>query len=109
MLSLGYARPLEPTDLWKLENHRSAAVISKKILDSFQRRSDEAENYNVRLANGQVKPGLQRLWWSLRGKTAEREKQWREKNGVKKPSLVWAMNDSVKWWFWSSGVRRAKV
>jgi hypothetical protein len=104
MLSLGYARPLETTDLWKLQDRRSAAAISKKILTSFERRSKAADEYNTRLANGQVKPGWRKLWWTLRGNRAEREKQWREKYGLRKPSLVFAMNDSVAFWFWSAGV-----
>lgn len=105
MLTLGYARPLEPTDLWKLQDPRSAAVISEKILASFERRSEAASEYNARLINGQVKPGWRKLWWAVRGNRAEREKRWREKDGLRKPSLVWALNDSVAWWFWSAGVR----
>lgn len=29
---------------------------------------------------------------------------WREKSGRKEPSLVWAMNDAVKFWFWTAGI-----
>ncbi|KAF8579018.1 ABC transporter [Ramaria rubella] len=105
MLSLGYARPLEPTDLWKLQDRRSAAVISEKILTSFQKRTKAAEEYNARLASGEDKLRWRKLWWTLRGSNGpEREKKWREKEGLKKPSLVLAMNDSVKWFFWSAGV-----
>ena len=60
--------------------------------------------YNERLANGQVSPGIKALWWSIRGVRAEREKAWRERNGKRKASLIFAMNDSVKWRFWSAGV-----
>ena len=105
MLSLGYARPLEPTDLWKLQDRRSAVAISEKIIASFERRSEAANEYNARLANGEVNPGWRKLWWTVRGNRTEREKQWRKKDGLRKPSLVWAMNDSVAWWFWSAGVR----
>ncbi|KAG8707593.1 hypothetical protein FRC11_007314, partial [Ceratobasidium sp. 423] len=103
-LSLGYARPLEAPDLWKLQDSRSAEVMSNRILESFERRKAEAEAYNERLKNGQVGPGLRGVWWSLRGERAKREQQWREKDGLKKPSLMLAMNDSVKWWFWSGGI-----
>ncbi|KAF8519129.1 ABC transporter [Hysterangium stoloniferum] len=104
MLSLGYARPLEPTDLWKLQDRRSSAFISSKILASFQKRAKVAEGYNTKLAKGEIGPGVRKIWWSLRGNRAEREKKWREKDGRKKPSLTLAMNDSVAWWFWSAGI-----
>ena len=105
LMALGYARPLEATDLWKLQEHRSAAVIAEKISASFDARRKRANEYNARLVNGDVKPSLrQRAWWTLRGKRAEREKHWREVTGQKKPSLALAMNDSVFVWFWSSGI-----
>ncbi|CAE6453958.1 unnamed protein product, partial [Rhizoctonia solani] len=103
-LSLGYARPLEAPDLWKLQDSRSAEVMSGRILDNFARRKADADAYNERLKNGQVGPGLRGVWWSMRGQRAKREQQWREKDGLKKPSLMLAMNDSVKWWFWTGGL-----
>lgn len=106
ILSLGYARPLEPPDLWKLQDSRSAAAISDKILTSFEKRVKAADEYNAQLASGEISPGWKALWWSLSGNRAEREKTWREKTGRKKPSLTLALNDSVFWWFWSAGVRQ---
>lgn len=103
LLSLGYVRPLEAPDLYKLQDHRSSAVIADKILTSFQRRREEAEAYNVRLAKGEITPGWRALWWSLRGNRSSRERQWRETDGKKKASLALALNDSVKWWFWTGG------
>lgn len=104
LLALGYARPLEAPDLYKLQDNRGAAFIGEKITASFEKRRLAAAEYNHRLLNGDVKPGMKALWWSIRGNRAEREKKWREKDGQRKPSLVFAMNDSVKWWFWSSGI-----
>ncbi|TBU24051.1 ABC transporter [Dichomitus squalens] len=104
LMSLGYARPLEAPDLYKLQDHRASAAIAEKITKSFERRQKEAAEYNQRLANGKVSPGLKGVWWSLRGVREEREKQWREKDGRRKASLVWAMNDSIKWWFWTGGL-----
>ncbi|QRV97503.1 ABC transporter transmembrane region [Ceratobasidium sp. AG-Ba] len=103
-LSLGYARPLEAPDLWKMDHSRSAEVMSELIITSFERRKAKADAYNERLRNGEIGPGVRGVWWSLQGKRAEKEKQWREKDGLKKPSLMWAMNDSVSWWFWSGGI-----
>lgn len=104
LLSLGYARPLEGPDLWKLQPDRGAAYIAHEITSSFERRSKEAAEFNTHLANGEISPGLKGLWWSLRGNREAKEKEWREKTGKRKASLVWAMNDSVKWWFWSGGI-----
>ncbi|KAF8969223.1 ABC transporter [Flammula alnicola] len=104
LLSLGYARPLEAPDLYKLQPDRGAAYIADQIADSFVRRTKLAEEYNDRLAKGEIGPGLKGVWWSIRGHRKEKEREWREKTGRKRASLVWAMNDSVKWWFWSGGL-----
>ena len=104
LLSLGFARPLEPSDLYKLPDEYSSAEVANAILESFQRRCSEAALYNEQLENGQVGPGIRSLWWSIRGVRVEREKAWREKDGKRKASLILAMNDSVKWRFWSAGI-----
>lgn len=105
LMGLGYARPLEAPDLYKLQEHRSSSIIADKITASFEARVKAADEYNARLASGEVKPSLrQRVIWTLKRNRADREKRWREVDGKKKPSLVYAMNDSVKWWFWSSGL-----
>lgn len=39
----------------------------------------------------------------MSGDRQEKERLWREKDGKKKASLTWAINDSVKYWFWSAG------
>jgi len=105
LMTLGYARPLEASDLWKLQEHRSSEVIAELILNSFEARCRKANEYNARLANGDIKPPLTlRLLSRLRGDREKRLKRWQEKDGKKHPSLMLAMNDSVKWWFWSGGV-----
>lgn len=101
LLALGYARPLEATDLYKLQDKRSAGLIATRIDESFTRRQKAAKEYNARLAAGEISPGLRRVWWTVRGKRAEREKRWREVDGKKKASLAYAINDSIKFWFWS--------
>ncbi|KAH8995028.1 ABC transporter [Lactarius akahatsu] len=105
LMALGYARPLEASDLWKLQEHRSSEVIANVILDSFEARRKNADEYNTRLSNGEIKPPLKlRLMSALRGDGEERLRQWVEKDGRKQPSLSLAINDSVKWWFWSGGI-----
>jgi hypothetical protein len=105
LMILGYARPLEASDLWKLQDHRSAGVIAETILSSFDARRKKAEEYNARLTNGEINPPLcLRVMSWVRGDGEERLKRWREKDGKAQPSLTWAMNDAIKWWFWSGGV-----
>jgi hypothetical protein len=105
ILALGYARPLTQTDLYKLQDTRSSTVIADRIVESFERRRKAAEEYNAKLASGEIKPSFRQVvWWTLRRDRANREKQWREKDAIRKPSLVWAMNDSIKWWFWTGGI-----
>jgi hypothetical protein len=106
LLALGYARPLEAPDLYKLQDNRSAAVIAEKINNSFEARRKVAEEYNTRLASGEISAGWRKVWWTLRGNRAEHERQWREKDGRRQPSLMYAINDSVKYWFWSGGIMK---
>ena len=106
LMRLGYSRPLEATDLYKLQDDRSSGVIAEKIIRSFEERQRKAAEYNSRLADGEISPGLKGIWWSIRGQREEREKEWREKTGKKKASLAMAANDSVFWLFWSAGIFR---
>lgn len=106
LMRLGYSRPLEATDLYKLQDDRSSGVIADKIINSFEERQRKAAEYNSRLANGDISPGLKGIWWSIRGQRQEREREWREKTGKKKASLARAANDSVFWFFWSAGIFR---
>jgi len=105
-MRLGYSRPLEATDLYKLQDDRSSGVIAERITRSFKERQRKAAEYNSRLANGEISPGLKRIWWSIRGRRQELEKEWRERTGQKKPSLTLAVNDSVFWFFWTGGILR---
>lgn len=91
------------TDLYRLGDDRASAYIADRIIASFDRRHKDATEYNARLANGDVKPRWRVIWWALRGSRAAREKRWREVDGQRRASLVWAMNDSIKWWFWTGG------
>lgn len=103
LMALGYARPLEAPDLWKLQDHRSSSVISDKILRSFEARKLEADAHNSRLASGDIKPASgRRLWWRVSG-NMEKERKWLGAQ-KKRPSLSRAINDSIKAWFWWGGI-----
>jgi len=106
LMRLGYSRPLEATDLYKLQDDRSSGVIAEKIVRSFEERQKRAAEYNTRLVNGEISPGLKGIWWSIRGQRQEREREWREKTGRRKASFAFAVNDSVFWLFWSAGILR---
>lgn len=106
LLVLGYSRPLEPSDLYRLQPERSAENTSSKIMTSFEARRKAALLYNEKLANGDIGLGWRALWWNLRGNRDQREKQWRGKDGQRKGSLKLAMNDCVKRWFWIGGFLR---
>ena len=81
LMTLGYARPLEAFDLWKLRDHRCAGFIAENILSSFDARRRKADEYNAHLAKGDIKPSLSlRLMFRLRGYGEERLKRWREKD-----------------------------
>ena len=106
LMRLGYSRPLEATDLYKLQDDRSSGVIAERIIRSFEERQRKAAEYNSKLANGEISPSLKGIWWSIRGRRQEREREWRERTGKKKASLAMAANDSVFWLFWSAGILR---
>ena len=57
-MRLGYSRPLEATDLYKLQTHRASGVIAEKIARSFEERQMNVAEYNTRLTNGEISPGL---------------------------------------------------
>ena len=105
LLSLGYSRPLEASNPYVLLPERGAACAADRIEASFTRRQKVAEKYNARLARGDVDPGpLNVVLWMLNGKREEKEKRWCELGRRENVNLAWALNDSVKWWFWSGGV-----
>ncbi|KAI9000636.1 P-loop containing nucleoside triphosphate hydrolase protein [Trametes punicea] len=113
IMSLGYQRTLQATDLWKMDESRESGVLGAKLDEAWARRVQSADEWNARLAKGEIKPSLiKRAKWSmqaLRGQGTYRERraalesQWREVDGRKQPSLVWALNDVFGRDFWFGG------
>ncbi|KAH9856552.1 ABC protein [Lenzites betulinus] len=113
IMSLGYQRTLQATDLWKMDESRESGVLGDKLDQAWARRVKAADEWNQRLANGDVKPSaFTRVKWSaraLRGKGtyAERraalEQRWRDTDGRKEASLAWALNDVFGRDFWFGG------
>jgi ATP-binding cassette, subfamily C (CFTR/MRP), member 1 len=110
--TLGYARTLQATDLWKLDEKRSTEYLSTRLDEAWTRRIAAAAAYNARLDRGEIKPGrIRRMQWRLffRGKTeAEFNEEWRE--AVKRhASLAWSMNEVFGWDFWCAGAFKARI
>ncbi|KAI0833290.1 ABC protein [Trametes gibbosa] len=113
IMSLGYQRTLQATDLWKMDESRESGVLGDKLDQAWARRVQTAKEWNARLANGDVKPSVfKRAKWSvqsLRGEGSYRERRkileqrWRDIDGRKEPSLAWALNDVFGRDFWFGG------
>lgn len=105
---------MQASDLWAVDEPRSAAALSTKLDEAWEARVRSANEWNQALRRGDIRPGaFRRTFWYLRalstGGTRFREKfascetEWKEKTGIKKASLVWAMNDTLGRFFWSGG------
>lgn len=109
MITLGYQRPLQAPDLWKMDPSRETETLSSDFDRAWARRVEEANAWNDRLAKGEIKPSLgKRTSWRLKsvfGKRtfAEQEEAWRTSEGQKHASLVWALNDVLGVAFWLGG------
>ncbi|KAF9048460.1 ABC protein [Panaeolus papilionaceus] len=114
LMTLGYQRTLQATDLWKLDHGHSASVLSAKFDSSWEKRNLAANEWNKRLDRGDIHPSfLQRTVWvfkSLRSlnkysdEQVRLEKEWRTSGGKKKPSISLALNDAIGFFFWSGGM-----
>ncbi|KAG8903099.1 hypothetical protein FRC01_009328, partial [Tulasnella sp. 417] len=110
IITLGYQRPLQAPDLWKMDPSREAGTLSSEFDRAWARRVEEAKVWNDRLAKGEIKPSLvKRTSWRLKsvfGKRsfAEQEEAWRNGEGQKHASLLWALNEVLGAAFWLGGL-----
>lgn len=105
IMALGAARTLQPTDLWRMDEARGAGHLSTTLLDNFERRKIEAEEYNAKLAMPSTPlPWTKRVTYPLMPHRQQREHKFRTDFGRKKPSLAWALSDTFGTWFWLAGV-----
>lgn len=108
MMDLGYHRTLQATDLWKMDEKRSAEFLSARFEEAWARRVQKAKAFNEKLDKGEIKPSLyRRTVWKLSpgGKETRqrREKKWRESQR-KTASLAWSLNDVLGRSFWGGGI-----
>ncbi|KAI0711948.1 P-loop containing nucleoside triphosphate hydrolase protein [Cerioporus squamosus] len=116
IMSLGYQRTLQATDLWKMDPSRESGNLGAQLDEAWAARVKAANDWNTRLANGEIKPGIyNRTKWAvqaLRGngggsrreRRAALETQWREVDGRKHASLAWTLNDVLGRDFWFGGI-----
>lgn len=109
ILKLGFQRPLQATDLWRMDPSREAEHLRSRLDEAWSRRVARAKGRNARLAEGEITPSVvRRSWWvikSIAGGTslAKQEERWRLVDGREDPSLVMALNDVLGVSFWAGG------
>lgn len=129
IMILGYRRPLEATDLWKMDKTRQAETLSTQLNENFERRRKRAEERNRKIENGEINPDfLTTFKWRLESvkdritgnkegiklDLKEKERLWREKrppsndagfepknrSGQDKATVRMAMYDQFSWTLW---------
>lgn len=115
MIILGFQRPLQAPDLWKMDSTREAGLMSTKLEEAWKRRCEKAQAWNERLDNGEVQASLvTRAVWRIKSvgrktKYQDYVKHWREVDGRKEASLAWAINDVLGRSFWAGGAARSST
>ncbi|WVQ79719.1 hypothetical protein IAT38_001819 [Cryptococcus sp. DSM 104549] len=104
-MALGSARALQPTDLPKMDEARSAKPLSNKLLAAYAARTRKAEEANALLADKSL-PLSRRLIYPLLPHREKREAAFRAKRlktDKKHASLVLSLMDVFGWYFMSAG------
>lgn len=66
LLFLGYRRPIEAEDLWKLDGPRQAETLSEHLLAEWEARVAKCDEHNGKLASGEtpIPASMRRRWAS---------------------------------------------
>lgn len=105
IMAIGYARPLEKSDLYRLPSSRDSAKYAKRIEESFEKRRLRADEINDLIARKELEAPLRlRAWWSVTGDSTRKREEWLSKLPRAEPSLALALNDSIFWWLWVGGI-----
>lgn len=105
LMALGSARTLQATDLWKMDEARSAGVLAPRMVGFFVERQKKAAEYNARLADTSIPlPLKKRIQFSLGSDRAKKEHEWRTKTGKQSASLAWSLSDTFGIYFWMGGL-----
>ncbi len=99
-----------------MDESRESGNLGAKLDQAWAVRVKAAEDWNVRLAAGEIRPGiLNRVKWSVQALRRGEEKSyserrvalethWREVDGKKEASLAWTLNDVFGRDFWFGGL-----
>lgn len=114
IMTLGYQRTLQASDLWKLDENRTSAVLADNFEKALAKRFEDAEKWNKGILNGTIHPSVFRraVWFfrSLASLThfsdayASLESDWRREGGQKSPNVALALNDTLGRFFWIGGL-----
>ncbi|KAH6913154.1 ABC protein [Coprinopsis sp. MPI-PUGE-AT-0042] len=110
IMTLGYQRTLQASDLWKLDEEHTAASLTRRFEAAYERRCQDAETFNKALASGSRKPPLiKRVIWSVKSLSSSKsrvrfEEEWQRGTKPKKPSVPLAVNDVLGRFWWTGGV-----
>lgn len=103
-----------------MDKSRESASLSEKLDSMWAARVAKANEWNARLARGEIKPGLLlRLKWATksalrRGELYEKtfrefEQRWKDCDGQQHASLTWTLNDTFGWYFWTAGFYKVRA
>lgn len=109
-----------------MDKSREASTLSDKLDESWAQRTKDAEDWNRRLASGEIQPTvLQKAEWAarsmfpdskrfkkdqdFRARFSYLEAEWRESTGIRTPSIAWALNDTFGWHFWAGGLFKVNL
>ena len=95
----------QATDLWGMDETRTAATQADIINQAYERQKAKSEAFNARLDKGQVKPPLvKRLRWRIsRGDYKACSSEWYA-SARKKPSLARTLLRAAGSRFWQGGL-----
>ncbi|BEJ03533.1 hypothetical protein CcaverHIS641_0107080 [Cutaneotrichosporon cavernicola] len=117
LMRLGYQRPLQATDLWRVDPSREADYMSTKFLNNLENRQAKAKAWNESLPT--AKPPLhKRVRWAAKSlrplpdeakkhesgagygaRRAAFEAEWRADSGKKHGSIAGALNEAFpRYW-----------
>ncbi|KZV75428.1 ABC protein [Peniophora sp. CONT] len=116
VMTLGWQRSLQATDLWKMDPGREVENTSQQLEQAWNLRVQKAQTWNDKLDSGEARPGHARsfIWHvkALRHISQYRatlqgyESRWRTIDARAVPSLTWALNDVFGFNFWLGGASK---
>ncbi|KAF8509514.1 ABC protein [Hysterangium stoloniferum] len=111
IMTLGYQRPLQATDLWKMDSTREVSGLVKVLDTSWEKRVKQAKEWNAKVKAGEIRPNSTRkCFWAMKALSGILRDGWRAKYTIyldkwshQEASLAWALNDTFGWQFWIGG------